>query len=64
MKVRLFFIRETEAARLLRNNAGAEFWVPRSVIDRTLKWPAKELNTPPIHELEIQDWWCEKNNLP
>lgn len=64
MKLRFHFIRETADARLYRNKAGEEFWVPRSVIERTLKWPAVDLSTPPVHELEIEDWWCEKNKIP
>lgn len=64
MKLRYFFLRETEAARLYRNAAGREFWIPRSVINRTLKHPPKELAIPPIHEMEIEDWWLEKNELP
>lgn len=63
MTTRLYFMRETESARLYRNKAGQEKWFPRSVITRTLKHPAQP-GQRPIHEIELPDWFLEKNPWP
>jgi hypothetical protein len=63
MRTNLFFIRETAEARLYANRAGQEKWFPRSVIKRTLKYPAQP-GARPIHELELEDWFLEKNPWP
>jgi hypothetical protein len=60
MKVTLWCIRETEKARLYRRTHGADVWVPRSVCRNVLKWPPEHGN-PPIHEVEIEDWFLKKN---
>lgn len=63
MKHTLQLIRETAGARLYRNRHGHEQWVPRSVCQKTLKWPPKD-GQPAVHEVEIEEWWLEKNPWP
>lgn len=63
MKLTLRFVHETALARLYRKADGAQQWVPRSVCPRTLKWPA-ENGELAVHEVEIEDWWLEKNPWP
>ncbi len=63
MKLTLEFVRQTSLARLYRNTEGGQQWVPRSVCDRTLKWPGVD-GKPAMHEVEISDWWAEKNPWP
>lgn len=62
MTFKLNFVHETEAARLYRTAAGVEHWVPRSVTERTLKWPAKN-GQPAVHEVTIEDWWLRQNPI-
>ena len=64
MKLRLWFIRETEKARLYcklppeRNpTADDNVWIPRSVVSHTSKEPSG------LHILEVDDWFAEKENL-
>jgi len=63
MTLHLSFIRPTPLARLYRDRAGGEQWVPRSVCAKTLKWPSQN-GQPPVHEVEIEDWWLEQNPWP
>lgn len=67
MKIRLWFIRETELARLYSKfdptgrggtepNEGDLVWVPRSIVEHTSK-RGKE------HTLELPDWFVEKAGL-
>lgn len=68
MRVRLWFIRETEKARLYCRFAphpdlefeGAEdsdkIWIPHSVIEHTTKRGAE-------HEVTLPDWFIEKEGL-
>lgn len=62
--LKLHFVRETALARLYRNAVGSEQWVPRSVCDKTTKWPAREAGGLPVHEVTIADWWSGKNPWP
>jgi hypothetical protein len=64
MTLKLHFVRETVLARLYRNAAGAEQWVPRSVCDKTTKWPGKNPGELAVHEVTIADWWLGKNPWP
>jgi hypothetical protein len=64
MKIRLWFIRETQHARLYcklppeRHPTDADYvWVPRSVIEGCMKFPTGECH------LELADWFAEKENL-
>lgn len=63
MKIRLWFIRETDKARLYSKlpperhpGPGDQIWIPRSVIEHATKFGAE-------HHLTIADWFAEKNNL-
>jgi hypothetical protein len=64
MKVRLWFIHETEKARLYsklpaeRNPTQEDqIWIARSLVKHTSKEPSG------LHILDIEDWFAEKNNL-
>lgn len=64
MKIRLWFIRETEKARLYsrlppeRHPATEDrLWIPRSVVTHTSKEPSG------LHIVDVEDWWAEKENL-
>lgn len=60
MNISLYFVRGTDNVALYRNKHNMEIWIPRTVISHRRKWPAKDLNENPIHELTIEDWWWEK----
>jgi len=64
MKIRLWFIRETNLARLYsqlppNRNPGVEdqVWIPRSVVEHTSKEPSG------LHIVTVADWFADKNNL-
>ena len=64
MNVRLWFIRETDKARLFsrlpperKPGKQDEIWIPRSVIEHQLKFATGECH------LKVTDWFAEKNNL-
>lgn len=61
MKIRLWFIRETEKARLYSktppDREQVEVWIPRSVVDHTSK------NIDGTHIVDVQDWFAEKEDL-
>jgi hypothetical protein len=64
MKVQLWFIRETEAARLYsklppEGNPGqdAQVWIPRSQIEHSTKFPDGR------HVITIPDWLGDKKSL-
>lgn len=64
MKIRLWFIRETEKARLYSKlpperhpTAEDQLWIPRSVVGHTSKEPSG------LHIVEVEDWFAEKENL-
>ena len=59
----LRLVRETAHARLYENAAGKQQWIPRSVCDRTFKYPP-EPNQLPLHDVTIKDWWLAKNPWP
>lgn len=65
MALNLKFVRESTSgkARLYEDRAGGRQWVPVSVCKSTLKHtaPAGQL---PMHEVEIENWWLEKNPWP
>lgn len=63
MTERLYLVRETEHARLYRKRSGSEMWFPRSVCLKTLKFPPMP-GMLPIHEVEVADWFMEKNPWP
>lgn len=54
MTINLEFIRETDAARLYRTRDGRQFWLPRSIINHTTKYPPHDGKT--IHEIDLPDW--------
>jgi len=63
MKIRLWFIRETEKARLYsktdpeaQGRVLDEIWIPRSVVEHTSKRGNE-------HEVTIEDWWGVKNGF-
>ncbi len=55
MIIRLNFIHETDKARLYEDKEHEEFWIPRSVVSSTTKFPNG------VHELNIEDWWWNKH---
>lgn len=57
MTIRLELVKETDSARLYRTKDGREFWLPRSIINRTLKWPNG------VHEVDIPDWKAKELEL-
>jgi hypothetical protein len=61
MKIRLWFIRETDKARLYSKTppgrAPDEIWIPRSQIEHCTKFPTGE------HHLTVTDWFAEKSGL-
>jgi hypothetical protein len=59
----LKFVRESRWARLYENADGARQWVPRSVCPHTLKHPAED-GALPVHEVDIEYWWMQKNPWP
>ena len=60
MTIRLTFIKETELARLYMFKNGETKWIPRSVVKSTTKFPYQGPEHPVIHELNIEDWWWDK----
>lgn len=63
MRIRLWFVRETERARLYtkippdRNPEKTDYvWIPRSVAEHTTKRGDE-------HEVELPDWFIEKLGL-
>jgi hypothetical protein len=65
MKVRLWFIRETPAARLYsrlpperrtKDDRSDEVWLPRSQIEHTMKFGDE-------HHLTVTDWIAEQKDL-
>ena len=66
MKIRLWFIRETDLARLYSKvpigqpgrtpEPSDELWVPRSIVEHTTKRGNE-------HELDLPDWFIEKSGL-
>ena len=75
MTVRLWFVRETAAARRYcklpkSRNPGSDVfgnenyvWIPRSVVEHTTKRPSKDGVEWPEHELAVADWFVDKEGL-
>lgn len=59
-KIWLWFVRETEKARLYSTTQlerqGRRIWVPKSIVEHTSKHDN-------AHELELPDWFVDKNDL-
>lgn len=55
MTLNLYFVRETPLARLYRFRSGREVWLPRAIINRTTKFPAKD-GEQAVHQIELPDW--------
>lgn len=51
------FIRETDAAREYESKKIGRFWLPRSIVSRTLKHPEG------LHEIEIPEWKSDELGL-
>lgn len=62
MKRTFYLKRETAGARLVETKGGFEFWIPRSVCPRVLKYPPNGEGKRLV-ELEVEDWWWEKNGV-
>lgn len=74
MTIQLWFIRETEKARRYckvpkARNPGPDIaenenfiWVPRSVCEKTLKWPP-DRGEWPVHEVDVEDWFADSRGL-
>lgn len=62
MQITLWFVRETEKARLYCKHGRPQqdpsdlVWVPRSVVEHTSKMGA-------MHILTLPDWWIEREGL-
>jgi len=61
MNIKLDFVRETPLARLYSDRTGEEFWIPRSVITHTTKYPQHDPLKFAVHEITVEDWWWEKH---
>lgn len=61
MTATFYFVKETALARLYMRKNGHEFWVPRSVIEHTTKYPPSHALDLPLHEITVADWWWDKN---
>lgn len=60
-KIRLWFIQETEQARLYSKTPPGrdadEVWIPKSIIEHTSKEPSG------LHIVTLPDWFIEKEGL-
>lgn len=71
MKVSMWFIRQTDKARLYykrspyrsENRDVDQIWIPLSVIDHTTKHPQNPGEAYAQHDVTIADWFADKNNL-
>lgn len=75
MRVRLWFVRESAAARRYcklpkSRNPGRDIpgnanyvWVPRSVVEHTTKRPSADGVEWDEHDVAVQDWFAERENL-
>ncbi len=63
MTIRLTLIKQTDLARLYRFADKEEIWIPRSVIKSMTKFPSKDPLNPEVHELNIEDWWWDKQEI-
>lgn len=61
MTIRLKFVKETDLARLYQFSDNTVMWIPKIVVKSTTKFPSKDPLDFDIHELNIEDWWAEKN---
>lgn len=61
MQLTLELLHETPKARLYKFKSGDKLWIPRSVTTHTSKIPPKDPLDNPIHIIDIEDWFCEKN---
>lgn len=52
------FIEESPRARCYESKKIGRFWIPRSVVKRTLKFPEEG-----VHEIDIPDWKAEELGL-
>lgn len=64
MKIRLWFIREPDKARLYSRlpperhpEIEDQLWIPRSVVSHTSKEPSG------LHIVDVEDWFAEKEWL-
>lgn len=69
MKLTLWLISETEKARQLSTTPndphrdGRKVWIPRSVVTSFRKWPKQKPEDYNECELEIEDWFAEREDL-
>lgn len=59
MTRKFYLEQETGAARRLQTRSGFEFWVPRSVCKRMLKFPPNQAGRVVV-EVEVEDWWWRR----
>lgn len=64
MRVELYLVHETPGARLFRRKnerdpSRPDFWIPRSVVSRILKYP-KDEGRLQLCEIELEDWFANK----
>jgi len=51
------FIEETPRARCYESKKIGRFWIPRSIVKKTLKFADG------VHEVEVPDWFAEEKGL-
>lgn len=56
-------VRETEKARLFRDDEGKERWIPKSLIRSFTKYPTKNPGDPALCCIDVPEWWAEKEGL-
>lgn len=63
MNATFYLVKETVNARQYSRTPDGmnPFWVPRSVCVRTTKW--KEPGKPERHEVDIENWFANKEGL-
>jgi hypothetical protein len=61
--IRLWLVRETDAARLYSTTPtddaareGRKIWIPRSIVEHTSKYGSE-------HQVKLPDWFIQKENL-
>jgi hypothetical protein len=75
MRLRLWFVRESNAARRYcklpkTRNPGSDIhgnenyvWIPRSLISHVQQRPSRDGVEWPEHDVQVDDWFAERENL-
>lgn len=64
--LKLKFVRQSSSGkgRLYENERGGRQWVPVSIMKSCLKHPALTPQHLSVHEVQLPEWWVEKNPWP